>query len=457
MNQYLSATAASTETENICIRCKGSRLLCGKKSCPILMRNSVLKSFVGIDPKKYKGKQDIFGASPPAVFVGSYGYPKVNIGPLLPIGEYAKSKDTHFLDSPESWFGKPIEEIIGFRSSMIRSNFNISVRYNDNLDKTYSKLNRSNRKLLDATQELTLASNSVDTEAHLSRIRFNLKYDSNAAPTGPSGRAEEIKVIDNIKVLKPVDKVYSDRDLKAADAILDYLYKSDDVSITSIQRLLSAGLLGVKKKRTLVPTRWSITAVDDIIGKGIAKKLIHFQSIDKYYTFSGQYLDNKFLIVLIPGPWSYEMNEYWHRDSIWNQDIPGVSNNNQSSIPIIATDYEFEKGRKKYASNITGAYYAARKEVEEFLFLRNKQARVIVFREISGGYLVPLGVWVIRETIRNILSKGMKGGNVQVHETLESALQRIKQEFTLPMKHWIKASRLIPYIRKQRRLDYWMV
>ena len=410
-----------------------------------------------MDPKKYKGKQDIFGASPPAVFVGSYGYPKVNIGPLLPIGEYAKSKDTHFLDSPESWFGKPIEEIIGFRSSMIRSNFNISVRYNDNLDKTYSKLNRSNRKLLDATQELTLASNSVDTEVHLSRIRFNLKYDSNAAPTGPSGRAEEIKVIDNIKVLKPVDKVYSDRDLKAADAILDYLYKSDDVSITSIQRLLSAGLLGVKKKRTLVPTRWSITAVDDIIGKGIAKKLIHFQSIDKYYTFSGQYLDNKFLIVLIPGPWSYEMNEYWHRDSIWNQDIPGVSNNNQSSIPIIATDYEFEPGRKKYASNITGAYYAARKEVEEFLFKQRRQARAIVFREISGGYLVPLGVWVIRETVRNILSAGMKGGNVQVHESLESALQRIKQEFTLSMKHWIKTSHLIPYIRKQRRLDYWLI
>ncbi len=419
------------------------------------MRNSVLKSFVGIDPKNYKGKQDIFGASPPAVFVGSYGYPKVNIGPLLPIGEYAKSKDTHFLDSPESWFGKPIEEIVGFRSSMIRSNFSVSVRYKDNIDKIYGKLNRTNRKLLDATQELTLASNSVDTEAHLSKIRFNLKYDNNTAPTGPSGRAEEIKVVDNIKVLKSVDKVYSDRDLKAADAILDYLYKSDEVSITSIQRLLSAGLLGVKKRRTLVPTRWSITAVDDIIGKGIAKKLIHFQTIDKNYTFTGKYLDNKFLILLTPGPWCYEMNEYWHRDSIWNQDIPGVSNH-QPSIPIIATDYEFEKGRKIYASNITGAYYAARKEVEEFLFKQRRQARVIVFREISGGYLVPLGVWVIRETIRNILSEGMKGGNVRIHESLESALQRISGEFKLPIKHWIKTSHLIPYIRKQRRLDYWM-
>ncbi|MHA1719318.1 MAG: hypothetical protein ACTSWX_11635 [Promethearchaeota archaeon] len=456
MNPNNSSSSISIKTENICIRCKGVRMLCGKKSCPILMKHSVLKSWVGIDPKQYKGKQDIFGASPPAVFVGHVGYPKVNIGPLLPIGEYAKSKDTAILDSPESWFGKPIEEIVGYRSGMIRTNFSVSVHYKDNIDKTYGRLNRANRKLLDATQELTLASNSVDTEAFISKIRFNLRYDINAPPTGPSGRAEEIKVVDNIKVLKPVDKVYSDRDLKAADAIFDYLYKSDEISVTSIQRLLSAGLLGVKKNRKLVPTRWSITAVDDIIGKKIAKKLIHFPTIDKTYTFAGRYLDNKFLIILTPGTWCYEMNEYWHRNSIWNQDIPGVSNN-QPSIPVIATDYEFEKGRKNYASNITGAYYAARKEIEEFLFKQHRQARVIVMREISGGYLVPLGVWVIRETVRNILSEGMKGGNVQIHESLEDALQRIKVEFTLPMKFWLKTSRLIPYIRKQRRLDYWMI
>ena len=41
----------------------------------------------------------IDGSSPPSVFVGSYGYPKVGVGPMLPpiLG------DTTVLDKPEEW------------------------------------------------------------------------------------------------------------------------------------------------------------------------------------------------------------------------------------------------------------------------------------------------------------------------------------------------------------------
>lgn len=441
---------------NICLQCKGARLLCGKAVCPILKKHSILKSTLSIDPEQFKGKKDIFGASPPAVFVGHVGYPKVNIGPLLPIGEYSKSKDTHFLDTPESWYGKSIDEIIAYRSGLLRSNFSVGVKYQqENMEHMLGRLNRSNRKLLEATQELTLASNSVDTEAKLSRVRVSIRYDSMSAPNGPSGRAEKIDVVDNVKVLKPVDKVVSDRDLKAADAINDYLYKSDEISVTSMTRLLSAGLLGVKKNRKLVPTRWSITAVDDIIGKALAKKLHDFPSIDKYYSFYGEYLDNKFLIIFAPGVWAYEMNECWAPQSLWNQVVPGISNPlNQS--PNIVTDYELEHGRKKYASNITGAYYAARKEIEEFLYNSRRQARVLVFREILGGYLVPLGVWVIRETVRAALASGWKNENVSIHQTLGDALLRLKEVFNVPFKYWINASKLIPYMKSQQTLDFWL-
>ncbi len=441
---------------NICLKCKGSRLLCGKSVCPILKKHSILKSTLSIDPKQFKGKQDIFGASPPAVFVGHVGYPKVNVGPMLPIGEYSKAKNTQFLDSPESWYGKSIDEIIAYRSGMIRTNFSVGVKYQqENIDQLLGRLNRSNRKLLEATQDLTMASNSVDTEAKLSRIRFSLRYDPMSAPNGPSGRAEKIDVIDNIKVSRPVDKVVSDKDLKAADAINDYLYRDAKISVTSMTRLLSAGLLGVKDNRKLVPTRWSITAVDDIIGKALAKKLHDYPSIDKYYSFYGEFLDNRFLIILAPGIWSYEMNECWAPQSLWNQAIPGV-NNPIAQEPRIINDYELETGRKKYASNITGAYYAARKEVEEFLHLNRRQARVIVFREILGGYLVPLGVWVIRETVRAALSEGFAGKQMQIHETLGSALNRIRNVFNVPYKFWINASHLIPYMKTQQTLDFWL-
>ena len=149
------------------------------------------------------------------------------------------------------------------------------------------------------------------------------------------------------------------------------------------------------------------------------------------------------------------MNEHWHSESIWNQDAFGGYPNNVAE-PVVINDYELETGRKKYADNITGAYYAARKEVVEFLYKSRRQACAVVFREICGGYIVPLGVWVIRETVKQALSQGWHGPNIKQHETLGDALQLINQNFKVPLKYWLKASKLVPYSKTQKRLDFWM-
>ena len=45
-------------------------------------------------------------------------------------------------------------------------------------------------------------------------------------------------------------------------------------------KLLSAGTLGQGDKRKIVPTKWSITAVDDTYGKKIREEIQHyFQSV----------------------------------------------------------------------------------------------------------------------------------------------------------------------------------
>ncbi len=44
----------------------------------------------------------ISGTSPPSVFVGSYNYPKVFVGPMVP----PIHGDTSLLDSPEKWKDK---------------------------------------------------------------------------------------------------------------------------------------------------------------------------------------------------------------------------------------------------------------------------------------------------------------------------------------------------------------
>lgn len=461
-------------------------MLCGKTHCPLLIKSSILKSIAPLDMyKKIQRDKIIFGASPPGVFVGRFGYPQVNIGPMIPINEdliekavllnpTVTTKDTSVLDISEFWYGKSQEEIITYRSSLARSNFKLNV-YSPSkstgfktLEEVEEKLTLNERRLLDASQELAMSKISIDTESKITRLMPQLTMDPHSPPLGPIFTPETIRIVDNIKVNPRVDYAVNDSDLNATDAIFDYLYKPNLTLLnedyhshklvlgTEMVRLLSSGLLGTKERRKIVPTRWAIAAVDDITSKRLAKEIRHYPEINQFYTFHGKYLDNNFVILLIPGPWSYEMMECWAANSIWTQTVPGVQNADSFRIPKIIQDHEMETGRKKYASNITGAYYAARKEIVEFLYLNHKQARVVLFREIKGGYLVPLGVWVIRETVRNILKDGFGSDSMNKHETLDDALIRIRENFSVPLKYWLQASKFLKIIRTQRTLNEWM-
>ncbi|MHA1749386.1 MAG: Nre family DNA repair protein, partial [Promethearchaeota archaeon] len=381
---------------NICLHCKGARLLCGKKSCPILLKKSVMKSLVPYELNKTRRNVELFGASPPGFFVGHFNYPNVYLGPLVPFQEFELNlgvTDNYILDAPELWFGKKIDEIVRYRSSLVRNNFITNVRVGQRTKKTTPSL--KTQRLLETSQELSMAARPVDTETKIAKMNLRIMMDNHAPPLGPSGMTDKIRITENVKVHPKVDYCVSDTDLKAAQAVSEYLFFKGHVPQSTIKRVFSAGLLGQKKKRRLVPTRWTITAVDDIISKALIKEIKKFPEIDNYQMFESDYLDNHFKILLFPGKFMYEMNEVWAPNTLWNISLSG---NNQNLKPQIMTDYEFYKGRKNYASNITGAYYAARKEICEYLYNIRRQARILIFREVRGGYIVPLGVWVIRET-----------------------------------------------------------
>src|SRR5207244_5318899 len=58
----------------------------------------------------------LFGASPPAAFIGSWGYPKVLAGPLVP----PVREGTAIMDASETWLGLRIEEMLPFLLSLVR-------------------------------------------------------------------------------------------------------------------------------------------------------------------------------------------------------------------------------------------------------------------------------------------------------------------------------------------------
>jgi hypothetical protein len=81
-------------------------------------------------------------------------------------------------------------------------------------------------------QEIAMASKPVDIEINLmDKPKFSVSTDAYLAPHGPNAKLKKAMIVSNPKVDTKVEKVFSDTDLKAKDAML-YLYKIILMKIT---------------------------------------------------------------------------------------------------------------------------------------------------------------------------------------------------------------------------------
>src|SRR5712691_4462105 len=226
-------------SSGLCIQCRGAKLLCGKTRCPILVRwDSMMKTAPMID------RFDLDGSSPPGVFVGRFGYPKVFVGPLVP----PVHGDTRILAAPEEWVGNSMEDIVRFRSTLVRGMHRVHV-----LD-----VDRGGR-IVDLTRELALGTNPADVEVGFERKpRGRVVLDDNVQPFGPSAPLRRLD-IGTLHIDQNLDRATSDTDLCAKDAVLDMYGRG--LPVSKIQRAFSVGAFGSEKNRRFVPTRWSITAL----------------------------------------------------------------------------------------------------------------------------------------------------------------------------------------------------
>jgi hypothetical protein len=399
-----------------CHICKGSKNLCGKDRCPLM-----IKFYSHARTKRLIDTQDLHGSSPPGVFVGRYGYPKVDIGPLVP----PDLGDTTLMDTPERWMGRSIEEIVDFRFRLVRGKHLVDV-----------KDFQSAGRIVDYTRELALAINSVDVEANFSKKPSGrIVLDDNIQPFGPSARLERLHIT-TPKYDHKVEKAYYDTDLRATEAVKG-LYK-DEVLISRIQKAFSVGAFGVERNRRLVPTRWSITAVDDILGKDLLRSTRTFPLINEFRVYDWDQLDNRWSVLLTPTSWRYELIEAWYPNTVWNPLGKQVE---------IISSHEFFNERKDYAE-IGGCYYAARLAVNELLQRERRQAGAVIFREAHPGYLLPVGVWNVRENVRMALTQRPRRFN-----TLDQALAHVQTRMDIPTSTWVNHSEVLKDMKHQRRLD----
>jgi hypothetical protein len=362
------------------------------------------------------------GSSPTDLFIGRYGYPNVFIGPLVP----PEFGDTSLLGMPELWRDKSIEEIVGFRSRLIRGMHLTRV---DAVEKG---------KIEEGVRDLALAENPTDIEVELNSKPFvRMEYLDEVQPYGPSAKMKGFG-IQNIRADKRIESRYTDTDAKAATSLTE-LYERD-VPVSKMQRALAAGLLGLGGNRKFVPTRWSITAVDDTLSKYNLNDVKALESVDAIQCYYNVALDNRWLIFFIPGKWQYESIEAWYPKTVWNMDGTDIS---------IYSSYEGYYGRKTYAE-IGGCYYAARLAVTERMKKIGRQGVVLILREVHDGYIMPVGVWNVREHVRETLATEP----TILHNTREM-FEMMKKRLAIPQKAWVKNSRILRDSLMQSRIsDY---
>jgi len=236
-----------------------------------------------------------------------------------------------------------------------------------------------------------------------------------------------------------MEKAHYDTDLKASEATK--MLFDDGVSLSRIQRAFSLGSFGIERNRRLVPTRWSITAVDDIIAKDLVKRVKNYPQVSQYEVYESNYLGNRFEVLLVPDAWSYEAYEAWYPQTLWNPSADHVA---------IVTDWEGYSGRWRYAS-MGGCYYAGRLAVLEHLAKVRRQARVFILREAYPDYILPVGVWQVRENVRNAMRQPPKK-----HDTMEEALRRVMNRLSIGLEHWLNAGSLLRQTLTQRKLPDFM-
>ncbi|MFP9192705.1 DNA repair protein NreA [Natronosalvus vescus] len=370
----------------------------------------------------------LVGSTAPSIFVGRSSYPNIPVGVLSPVGD---EDDAASYVTDGAWYqqGYGIGDVLQRRTGLLNS----SKRANVDAPGIASRLAPSVHDVWDGfvgvQREVAISDRPVDLEIGLEGTP-DLGLDAGtdvATPRGPRATARSADLRENPHVPRPVKKTLEDDDWQAQGA-MTYLYRRG-FDVYEINSILSAGALGEATQRRLVPTRWSITAVDDTVGQFLRGRIKNAPSIDEVQVWANEYMGNRYWVILAPGTWEYELVEMKAPGSIWNPDPEG-----NIWMGSAAEGYE---GRSSYVEETAGAYYAARVGVLEHLESIGRQAKCLVLREVSDDYWAPVGVWQVRESVRNAFD-----GEFGTAETFHDAVRTVSTQLPVSLARLQRKSSL---------------
>ena len=86
--------------------------------------------------------------------------------------------------------------------------------------------------------------------------------------------------------------------------------------------------------------------------------------------------------------------------------------------------------------------------VNELLTKERRTAGVVIFREAHPGYVMPVGVWNVRENVREALRT-----KPYSYDTLDKAMDHVDRVMEIPKKTWIASSGILKDWYTQRRIE----
>ncbi len=336
----------------LCPRCRG-RGWCGRDECVYLAALREVR-------ERLSRHRDLDGYTL-TVHVSWRGYPRVRLAPG--VGE------RDIPDEGRALARLPYDELLELRALTFRK--------------------RSERRHVRETPDLsheeieaTVSARPVESTLHVER---RLSDPTRTAPfLGPlvDGRLE----LDGTpRVPSHLERVHED-ELKAERAVIELYERGFDEGY--IARALSLGLLGHPADRRLVPTRWSVAAVDSIVSDYLKRTVRELPPGDDYRLLHGELFGNEMWVILRPEPLSYELIEVYE---------PGAPWSDRERVTVLR---DAEVSREREPEETGGAYYAARVGALEACRDLGRQFGITVIRVVRREYSAPLGAWVIREAVR---------------------------------------------------------
>ncbi|WP_290814440.1 DNA repair protein NreA [Halovivax sp.] len=370
----------------------------------------------------------LVGSTAPSIFVGRSAYPDVPVGLLSPVGDEDSAAD-YVTDG--AWYrqGYGIDDVLQRRTGLLNANKRANVDAPSVASRLAPSVHDVWEGFVGVQREVAIADRPVDLEIGLDDAP-DLGLDAGtdvATPRGPRARARNADLTENPHVPRAVEKTLEDDDWQAQGA-MTYLYRRG-FDVYEINSILSAGALGRAENRRLVPTRWSITAVDDAVGKYLRGRIRNAPSVDEVQVWMNEYVGNRYWVILAPGTWEFELVEMKAPGSIWNPDP-------RDDVWLASASEGFE-GRTGYVEETAGAYYAARLGVLEHLESIGRQAKCLVLREVSDDYWAPVGVWQVRESVRNAFD-----GECGEAETFHDAVAGVAEHLPVSLQRLRRKSEL---------------